>query len=187
MKKKSKFSRWRHIPSESTTARWVMHNKMHNLQQAKINNITGQFLQGAQIRFLGAHNGDGNRHCAEYTTNCCQRWIRSEWFEHNFASSASSTKISSLSSSGMAVLEGCKVINSRLEKFKVTNPLGTWKDKYYNNYVNIYFLSYDYIQDGQPWGNLGGLGHCCLLCQVTFDMVEDGIGIDKGDIWLGNT
>ena len=57
-----------------------MHNKMHNLQQAKINNMTEQLLQGAQIRFLGAHNGDWNRHCAEHTTNCCQRWIRSEWF-----------------------------------------------------------------------------------------------------------
>ena len=31
-----------------------------------------------------------------------------------------------MSSLGMAVLEGCKVINSRLEKFKVTNPLYTW-------------------------------------------------------------
>ena len=51
-----------------------------NLQQTKSNKITGQLLQGAQIKLLGAHNGDGNRHCAEHTTNCCQRWIRSEWF-----------------------------------------------------------------------------------------------------------
>jgi len=29
---------------------------------------------------------------------------------------------------GMAVLEGCKVINSRLEKFKQANPGGTWED-----------------------------------------------------------
>merc|ERR1711899_438908 len=29
---------------------------------------------------------------------------------------------------GMAVLEGCKVINSRLEKFKMANPGGTWED-----------------------------------------------------------
>ena len=28
----------------------------------------------------------------------------------------------------MAVLEGCKVINSRLEKFKKENPGGTWED-----------------------------------------------------------
>ena len=32
------------------------------------------------VKLLGAHNGDWNRHCAEHTTNCCQRWIRSEWF-----------------------------------------------------------------------------------------------------------
>ena len=36
--------------------------------------------------------------------------------------------MSLVSQSGMAVLEGCRVINSRLEKFKKENPGGTWED-----------------------------------------------------------
>ena len=29
---------------------------------------------------------------------------------------------------GMAVYEACRVINSRLEKYKTSNPTGTWED-----------------------------------------------------------
>ena len=41
---------------------------------------------------------------------------------------AITTMPSPLSKSGMAVLEGCKEINSRLEKFKLANPGGTWEE-----------------------------------------------------------
>ena len=59
----------------------------------------------------------------------------------------------------MAVLEGCKVINSRLEKFKKENPGGTWED-----WVTAAFfarsslLSHDYndeVSDVDKDGNQG--------------------------------